>query len=67
MVGAEQWGRWGQRHVVEEDMRGLACCLGGAVGRQRPDPGGSERAARARAVSAEKGRLDHRQVGPGPQ
>jgi hypothetical protein len=51
---------WRWRHAAEEDVGGLARSSGGAIGRQRPDPGGSGQAACGRLASAEQGRLGHR-------
>jgi hypothetical protein len=51
---------WRWRHAAEEDVGGLARSSGGAIGRQRPDPGRSGQAACGRLASAEQGRLGHR-------
>jgi hypothetical protein len=51
-----EWSVWGWRHIAGEDVGGLAWCLGGAVGRQRPNPSGSGWVAHAHVANTEHGR-----------
>jgi hypothetical protein len=44
---------------------GLEWCPGGAVGQERPDPGGNGQAVRARVAGAEQGRPCHQHLGLG--
>jgi hypothetical protein len=46
-------------------MRVMTRCLGGVVGRQRPDPDWSGWATRARTDDTKKGRLELPTSGPG--